>query len=276
MKIDVCHEAYLEAVRTRQLERLRLVFAILASLLAAATGATEQAPDLRTQIQALAEHYGFVVSGLEKLNEEPGKSVQGDASNQLRELLRDYSYLAIHDDLGHLDKLFVTDRKRPATEVVRNYGVKTTRRGAHHLVRAILVGPSGVRRTESLIVDTGATDVVLPHSMSRQLGFQQVQLRDGWSQTANGRVRTKRGVISSLQVGQFEAENVTVNFVEDEALGGVMLLGMSFLGRFQVTIDDENDRLVLMNSTNRLPSMGRDPHIGACRVSYQQSAAGDE
>lgn len=247
MSIDLCYRAYSDAIRFGRIELRRLVFAVLASLLATPSGATEQATDLRTQIQALAEHHGFTVVGLKKLAEEPAKSVEGAAGNQLRELLRNYNYLLIHDDLGHIDEVLITSRRRPATEVARGYQVKTIRRGGHHLVKAVLLGPSGVRRTASLIVDTGASDVVLPHSMSRQLGFNQAQLRDGWSQTANGRVRTKRGVMTSVQVGQVEAANVTVNFVDDEALGGVMLLGMSFLGRFEVTFDDENDRLVLVN-----------------------------
>jgi predicted aspartyl protease len=35
--------------------------------------------------------------------------------------------------------------------------------------------------------------------------------------------------------------------VDDQGLGGNLLLGMSFLGRFRVTFDDEDRSLILIN-----------------------------
>ena len=82
--------------------------------------------------------------------------------------------------------------------------------------------------------------------MSRTLGFSDEELRTGWSQTANGKVRTKQGILQLVQVGQAIVENVAVNFIDDDALGENALLGMSFLSRFRITIDEKNERLILM------------------------------
>ena len=242
---STCDKASRHATSTGRLRLRCLLVAVLASVVAATTVATEQASDLKTQVGALAERHGFSVVGLHRLADEPAKAVEGDPSDQLRELLRSYNYLALQDDGGHIEQLLISSRKRPVDEVVRGYRITTTRRGGHHVVKAVLVGPGGARQTASLIVDTGASDVVLPYSMSKQLGFEPTQLRASWSQTANGKVQTKRGMIKSLRIGQAKAENVMVNFVEDESLGDVKLLGMSFLGRFQVTIDEENGLVLI-------------------------------
>ena len=38
---------------------------------------------------------------------------------------------------------------------------------------------------------------------------------------------------------------MAVTFIDDDRLGGAMLLGMSFLGRYRLTIDDAANRIVL-------------------------------
>ena len=67
----------------------------------------------------------------------------------------------------------------------------------------------------------------------------------GWAQTANGRVRAKTGTLHSVAVGNATARDVTVTFLEDKRLNGSRLLGMSFLQRFRMTIDDANSRIIL-------------------------------
>ena len=97
------------------------------------------------------------------------------------------------------------------------------------------------------MVDTGASTVVLPQSMIGRLGFAVGELRDGWTQTANGRVRAKVGKLQSIAVGTAMAQDVTVTFLEDNRLNGAKLLGMSFLQRFRITIDDANRRIILVS-----------------------------
>jgi aspartyl protease family protein len=232
-------------VASRTLSRVLVVMATLAWLGAVSAGAT--AAGLGDQVSGLAAAHGFAVSGLERLGDAPGKLVEGGPRAQLKALLQGFNSVIVDSGTGGIEKVFILSAKLPAAEVVRGARVKTTRRGNHHVVKAVLIGPSGARRTASLMVDTGASTVVLPKSMSRALGFRDVELRQGWSQTANGRMRTLQGRLHSVQVGQAVVQNVAVNFVDDQGLGGNLLLGMSFLGRFRVTFDDEDRSLILIN-----------------------------
>jgi predicted aspartyl protease len=56
-------------------------------------------------------------------------------------------------------------------------------------------------------------------------------------QTGNGVTTGRLGQLVSVKVGDDQARRVDVIFVPDADLGGRMLLGMSFLGRFRVTMD---------------------------------------
>lgn len=98
----------------------------------------------------------------------------------------------------------------------------------------------------ALLVDTGASTVVLPSSMMESLGFQPEALENRVAQTANGKVAAKVGVLSSVIVGAVRADEVRVTFVPDGGLSANNLLGMSFLERFRVTIDDAGQRLILV------------------------------
>jgi aspartyl protease family protein len=204
-------------------------------------------PDLQMQIHELAVTHGFSVRGLDKLGDDPGKRVDGDPRAQLNVLLSAFNHVLLADDSGDIDTVMITSRIRPNGPIREGINVKTTRRGPQHAVRATLIGPAGNPQSLMLLVDTGATMIVLPQTMSRTLGFSDKELRNGWSQTANGKVRTKQGILPSVQVGQAVVKDVAVDFVDDGALGGNPLLGMSFLSRFRITIDDKNARLILIS-----------------------------
>jgi aspartyl protease family protein len=204
-------------------------------------------PDLQTQVYELSVKHDFSVRGLDKLGDDPGKRAGGGAREQVYVLLSAFNYVLLTDASGDIDRLLITSRIRPEGPNQQGVYVKTTRRGSHHRIRATLVGPAGNPQSLMLLVDTGATMIVLPRTMSKTLGFSHDDLRDGWSQTANGKVRTKQGILRSVQVGQIVVKDVAVSFVDDDALSDNPLLGMSFLSRFRVTIDDKNERLILID-----------------------------
>jgi len=58
------------------------------------------------------------------------------------------------------------------------------------------------------------------------------------------------GTLDRIMVGErgltAELEDVQVAFVDDKYLGGMALLGMSFLGRYRVTFDDDNNEILLV------------------------------
>jgi clan AA aspartic protease (TIGR02281 family) len=118
------------------------------------------------------------------------------------------------------------------------------------LAEIVETGPNGRRQTMALTLDTGATTIVLPREMIRLLGFQAKDLRDGWSRTAAGRVPIKLGRLRTVKVGHALAKDVAVAFPAGEAGTDpddeLALLGMSFLKRFRLTIEDAKDQIILM------------------------------
>ena len=125
--------------------------------------------------------------------------------------------------------------------------MNTVRVGMHHQIQATLTGPNNVDIGVNLLVDTGATTLVLPESMIAPLGFNREGLQAGVSQTAGGSIPVRIGLLSSVKVGDVAAENVQVSFIADKQLSGARLLGMSFLNRFRFSLDDEKNELLLMS-----------------------------
>jgi aspartyl protease family protein len=202
-------------------------------------------PDgLREQLETLARERHFALEGLDELKAEQAKNIEGriDTPAVLKLLLQDYNYLVTQSRPDRIEKVQITSRKKKISHAY----VKTTRSGGHHWIEATLTGRHAAARTLSLLVDTGASTIVLPESMIQELGFGPEDLQDGVSRTASDTVPIRVGVLESVAVGRVSAGKVKVSFMADERLNGVMLLGMSFLERFRVTIDEANDRLMLM------------------------------
>ncbi len=202
---------------------------------------------LRTQLQALATQAGFAIEGLDRIGPESAGAAVGTPEERLKSLLRDYNYL-IQGRPGALEKVLIVGRK--ASESHGSAGsayVETLRLGAQHQVQASIAGPNAVAKTLPLIVDTGASTLVLPASLIPELGFAPDDLRDGMSRTANGTVPVKTGILRSVRVGAVTAHDVQASFIADDSLHGVKLLGMSFLQRFRVTIDDARNELTLLS-----------------------------
>jgi aspartyl protease family protein len=128
--------------------------------------------------------------------------------------------------------------------------LSTVRSGRHHIIRAALIGPNGRTQLVSFIVDTGATDMVLPASMITKLGFRQSELSSVGVQTANGVTEAYRGFLRSLELGGPDRndvlQHVPVMFLGDDDTGGYALMGMSVLGRYNMTIEDAEDRIILV------------------------------
>ena len=92
------------------------------------------------------------------------------------------------------------------------------------------------------VVDTGATDVVLSREDAERIGLDPDNLDYfGSATTANGIVRT-----ASVRLDRFSIGNQTETGLLAVVNGGELdtsLLGMSYLGRFEMTLTP--DRLVL-------------------------------
>ena len=105
---------------------------------------------------------------------------------------------------------------------------------------------NGKRVERALLIDTGADTLVLPGSMIAALGIAESGLRKRRVQTANGQVQARIGKLPGLWLGDQKVADVEVAFLEDDKLGSSGLLGMNVLSRYQMTIDDEHDKLTLI------------------------------
>lgn len=217
----------------------------LMAILAAVTADSEAG--LREQLSAYAEQQGFAVEGLDRVQGESQSPMLDDARETLFRWLAAYNYLIVEGKGGRIERVVITGPKHTRPRRVVSPAVQTIREGAHHRVTARLIGPNGVPHETSLIVDTGASSIVLPESLAGELGFALPELSPGLSQTANGSVPVRTGLLKSVAVGAASAPDVQVVFVADRRLGAGMLLGMSFLGRFRFTLDDDHDELILMS-----------------------------
>ncbi len=98
-------------------------------------------------------------------------------------------------------------------------------------------------RAVQFMVDTGATVVALSQSEGQRLGLDLKNARVGMAQTANGPVPAQGVTLSTVRVGA-----VQVAHVEAMVLPAAMphvLLGNSFLTRFQMRRDNDVMRLAL-------------------------------
>lgn len=207
-----------------------------------------EASNLRTQIKALADSNGVRLFGAERIEQSAAGKIEGGLGQSLRELLADYNFAIVRDQSGAIRSISVSGRKRPAPDTTIRISVKTTRRGGNHYLDAVIMGRRPVRTHVQFLVDTGASMVVLPISMAKTLGFSDDDLTETIMQTANGEVMGQTGTLRSVEVGRAVARDISVAFVDDERLGSNRLLGMSFLGRFVVIIDDAGNVMSLIQS----------------------------
>lgn len=237
------------SVPVKQICRARRVRSLLlAGTLAAMNVCPALASDLRHVLVGLSRQYGFSVEGIEHVSlEEQVQEPHGSVQVQVGEVLRDYNYLLVAGPGRSIERVVIVGAKRYSPASVASAAVRMTRDGMHHRVEAVLVGPNGHLIPTSLIIDTGASNVVLPESMMEVLGYRPTEIRSTVSQTASGTVPVKLATLSSVSIGPNMERDVTVTFVQDKKLGDLRLLGMSFLSRFRVTIDDEKNELILLS-----------------------------
>lgn len=98
--------------------------------------------------------------------------------------------------------------------------------------------------TATLLVDTGATLVVIPLEVAERLtGVDLDSARKIETKLADGTVRESVPImLRSVEVGDMKARNVEAAAMDLQGKSG--LLGMSFLSRFHIHMDAENKELV--------------------------------
>jgi len=85
------------------------------------------------------------------------------------------------------------------------------------------------------LVDTGATQVAIPLGMARAMGLRAGKAFQ--AQTASGLTLAYATRLDSVSLGGLEARNVAGTLIANEGAEEI-LLGMSFLSRFDISIRD--------------------------------------
>lgn len=89
--------------------------------------------------------------------------------------------------------------------------------------------------TAPFVIDTGASDVVIPQSVAEQLGLDLgPDARTKLYSTANGVVQQPVVMLDSVKLGGAEARKVPASVSRSMSMG---LLGLSFFNRFTYNID---------------------------------------
>ena len=108
--------------------------------------------------------------------------------------------------------------------------------GGHFTTQGAING-----RAAHFMVDTGATAVAMGVADAERLGIDYRKGQLGRGNTANGQVNVYSVKLTSVRVGDVEVYDVDAAVLPD--INGHILLGNSFLSRFQMT--RLNDQLVL-------------------------------
>lgn len=203
------------------------------------------AESLRTQLETLAQENHIQIEGLDRIGVEAAMPIEGDLEQRLKALLADYNFLSVGAG-KKIEKLTILSAKSGGPKPQISGTVKTQKLGSHHQVPVVLTGPNNREIPSRMLVDTGATTLVLPISMIGRLGFTAGSLRDAMSQTAGGTIPIKTGVLKWVKVGDVIADDVPVSFIADAKLNGASLLGMSYLSRFRFSLDDATNELILL------------------------------
>lgn len=255
-------------IRARfSLRRLRVwpcrqSIALVLALASAAAGAAQV--DVAQELERLMAGNGFQMkpADLDATRDKTGRAEGTELLPRLRLLLEGFDHVIVQSPHGGVDRVLILGEKVPysppppgaavsqprtgaAGPAAGDIALDTQRVGAAHAVTLTLEGEGGKRIQRVLLVDTGADYVVLPSSLIGQLGISPEGLHQQQVQTANGPTEAVLGTLPAVWIKDQRFAGVEVAFIEDSRLGDNALLGMSLLGRFRVTIDDEQGRLVL-------------------------------
>jgi clan AA aspartic protease (TIGR02281 family) len=209
----------------------------------AATGPTTD--DVAAELQSLATAHGFEVKGLANTEGETGRLRGEDLFQRLSNLLSGFDHVVVRKPDGGIERVIVLGKKAPLEERSFEILLDSKRQGNQHLVQVTLKGPGPAPVQTWVLLDTGADYVVLPGSMADSLGFPAEALESSQVQTANGKTEARMGRLESIQLGMAKEEGIEVAFIPDDKLGSSGLLGMSVLGRYTVTIDDNANQIRL-------------------------------
>ncbi len=152
--------------------------------------------------------------------------------------------LRLNEQLREAQEAEEAEERRKAEEAKQKsmemMQTKVIVEGNRILVPVTLVN-NGVELVVNLLLDTGASQIVLHRQVADQLNI--IALNKGLAQVAGGQnVYVETGRVSYFKVGPFNMQNAAVLIMahEGQAVSFSGLLGMNFLKNVPYTIDYEN------------------------------------
>lgn len=106
------------------------------------------------------------------------------------------------------------------------------KQGSGHFVATGLINDYPVE----FMIDTGATLTVIPGGIARQMGLDNGS--EMMVNTANGPAKGYRTTLNSIRLGELTVTQVPALILPDMAQGSYVLLGMSFLGAFDMATQE--------------------------------------
>lgn len=109
---------------------------------------------------------------------------------------------------------------------------------------------AGLNRSlrQEFLVDTGASMVTIPSATAQALGLQPVR-GDHWDRhevsTAGGTVSAQEVLIETLEIEGWEEHNVSALILDIPDQPGVGLLGLNYLSRFKMDLNNNEGKLTL-------------------------------
>jgi clan AA aspartic protease (TIGR02281 family) len=225
---------------TKQLRILLLSILVMVTLNTYA----QDADDLYTQLRLLQSQTNIQIIGLERIQNEEKVMTSGNIEQQIQQLFASFNHVISRNTKGQIERIVIINKKQKVGD--ERIVLPTSVKGNHLLVSVSLTGNGQLWQTLDMLIDTGADLVVLPESMIDQLGLSDTPFRQEKIQTANGMTDAKIGKLQELKIAGETVENVDVAFIADSLLGENRLLGMSVLGRYQLTIDDTSHSITLL------------------------------
>jgi clan AA aspartic protease (TIGR02281 family) len=185
-----------------------------------------QVAEIRTLVDRLTERYTALKADADA---QSALAEWNEAANTKFEIKPSSYFLNSVKKLEQLEKTVVTERI-------------PLRREGNSLFATVVINS---KPPEELVLDTGASSMVLPYKVALECGIKpdesSVQVT---AVVADGsKVKSKLVVLDSVRVGKFKAERVECVVLPAEATNAPSLLGMTFLSRFNFSI--EGTELVL-------------------------------
>jgi predicted aspartyl protease len=201
------------------------------------------------QIQVYREKY-------DNLSEQDRSQAMQREREQMQQIERD-KQLRLNEQLQEVQAAEEAEKRRKAEETKQKLMEMMQTRvivDGNRILVPVTLGNNGIETVVNLLLDTGASQIVLHREVAAQLNI--ITLKKGLAQVAGGQnIYVETGRVSYFKVGPFNMQNATVLIIAHEgpAVSHSGLLGMNFLKNVQYTIDYQN-QVIRWRPPQTLPS----------------------